>query len=140
MVIAIVAVIIMIVVVIGLFWSVGLIAALIGAFFMGITMTIIKIFIVPRFEERDKMRLATDNIRITPDKLEVRYDGYKNGYVIDCYYTSPETGKKFVFSTEPFPGDPTPYLGSANISVVTNRVDYSNYYVDIAGLNLKDRL
>lgn len=140
MIIAIVAMIIMLAVVIALFWSVGLIAALIGAIIMGITMTIIKIFIVPRYEERDRMRLATDNIRITPDKLEVRYDGYKNGYVIDCHYTSPETGKKFVFSTEPFPNDPTPYLGGANISVVTNRIDYSNYYVDIGGLNLKDRL
>lgn len=140
MLIGIIAAIIMVVLVTVLFITVGLIAALIGAVCLGLTMTVIKIFIVPRFEERDRMRLQTDNIRLTPDKLEVRYDGYKNGYVIDCHYTSPETGKKFVFSTEPFPGDPTHMLGNTNITVVTNRVDFSNYYVDIGGLELKDRL
>ena len=140
MIMAVVAVIVIFLVMIALFFGVGLIAALVGGLIMGITMTIIKIFIVPKYEERDRLRLATDNVRLTPDKLEVRYDGYKNGYVVDCYYTSPETEKKFVFSTEPFPNDPTYALKDARVTVVTNRVDYSNYYVDIGGLNLKDRL
>ena len=120
---------------IALFFSVGLAAALIGGLFLGISMTVIKIFIVPRFEQRDKMRLATDNVRIIPEKLEVRFDNYKNGYVIDCYYHSPETGRQFVFTTQPMPKDPTPYLMDTKITVVTNRIDYSNYYVDLGGFS-----
>ncbi|SFC04166.1 hypothetical protein [Ruminococcus albus] len=117
-----------------LFSTVGLAIALIGALFMGISVTVIKLFILPRFEARDRLRLANDNIRITPERLEVRYDGYKKGYVIDCFYTSPETGRKFVFSTPPFAADPTPYLFDAKILVIANRVDYSNYYIDMNGL------
>ncbi|MBE6869065.1 MAG: hypothetical protein J6Z29_04605 [Ruminococcus sp.] len=117
-----------------LFTTLGLAVALIGGLFMGISVTIIKLFIMPRFEERDQLRLANDNIRITPERLEVRYDGYKKGYVIDCFHTSPETGKKFVFSTQPFAADPTPYLFDAKISVIANRVDYSNYYIEMNGL------
>ncbi|MCR5542040.1 MAG: hypothetical protein K6F71_14630 [Ruminococcus sp.] len=113
----------------------GLVVAVIGGLFMGISVTVIKLFILPRFEERERLRLANDNIRITPERLEVRYDGYKNGYVIDCFYTSPETGRKFVFSTPPFANDPTPYLFDAKLSVVANRVDYSNYYIEMNGLD-----
>ena len=113
----------------------GLVVAVIGGLFMGISVTVIKLFILPRFEERERLRLANDNIRITPERLEVRYDGYKNGYVIDCFYTSPETGRKFVFSTPPFANDPTPYLFEAKLSVVANRVDYSNYYIEMNGLD-----
>ena len=113
----------------------GLVVAVIGGLFMGISVTVIKLFILPRFEERERLRLANDNIRITPERLEVRYDGYKNGYVIDCFYTSPETGRKFVFSTPPFAADPTPYLFDAKLSVVANRVDYSNYYIEMNGLD-----
>ena len=118
-----------------LFTGLGLAVALIGGLFMGISMMVIKLFILPRFEERDRLRLANDNIRITPERLEVRYDGYKKGYVIDCFYTSPETGRKFVFSTPPFAADPTPYLFDAKISVIANRIDYSNYYIDMNGLD-----
>ena len=113
----------------------GLVVAVIGGLFMGISVTVIKLFILPRFEERERLRLANDNIGITPERLEVRYDGYKNGYVIDCFYTSPETGRKFVFSTPPFANDPTPYLFDAKLSVVANRVDYSNYYIEMNGLD-----
>ena len=113
----------------------GLVVAVIGGLFMGISVTVIKLFILPRFEERERLRLANDNIRITPERLEVRYDGYKNGYVIDCFYTSPETGRKFVFSTPPFANDPTPYLFEAKLSAVANRVDYSNYYIEMNGLD-----
>ena len=113
----------------------GLVVAVIGGLFMGISVTVIKLFILPRFEERERLRLANDNIRITPERLEVRYDGYTNGYVIDCFYTSPETGRKFVFSTPPFANDPTPYLFDAKLSVVANRVDYSNYYIEMNGLD-----
>ena len=132
------AAVVIVVVVIVLFWTLGIAAALIGAVIMGITTTIIKIFIVPKFEARDRYRLASDNVRLSPEKLEVRFDNLKNGYVVDCFYTSPETGRRFVFSTEPFPNDPTPYLGTVRLTIVTNRIDYSNYYVETA--DLKDRL
>ncbi|HCJ41999.1 hypothetical protein [uncultured Ruminococcus sp.] len=134
MLLALLCTIILIAAVAGLFFSVGLAAALIGGLFMGISMTVIKLFILPRFEKRDKMRLANDNVRIIPEKLEVRYDNYKNGYVIDCYYHSPETGRQFVFTTQPLPNDPTPYLRDTKITVVANRIDYSNYYVDLGGI------
>jgi hypothetical protein len=39
-----------------------------------------------------------------------------------------------VFSTQPFAADPTPYLFDAKISVIANRVDYSNYYIEMNGL------
>ena len=119
---------------IALFWTVGIAAALIAAFFTAISVTVIKLFILPKFEARDKYRLETDNVRLRPEKLEVRFDTLKNGYVIDCIYNSPETGRKFVFTTKPYAQDPTPYLAEAKIAIVTNRIDYSNYYIDIQGL------
>ncbi len=119
----------------GLFATLGIAVAVICGLFMGISVTIIKLFILPRFETRERLRLANDNVRLSPEKLEVRYDSYKNGYVIDCFYTSPETGRKFVFSTQPFATDPTPYLFDAKLTIVANRVDYSNYIVDTNGLD-----
>ncbi len=119
----------------GLFATLGIAVAVICGLFMGISVTIIKLFILPRFEARERLRLANDNVRLSPEKLEVRYDSYKNGYVIDCFYTSPETGRKFVFSTQPFATDPTPYLFDAKLTIVANRVDYSNYIVDTNGLD-----
>lgn len=138
MILAILGVILILVIIMVFFFAFGLVASAIAAVVMGIVMTVIKIFIVPRFEARDRFRLETDNVRLRPEKLEVRFDNLKNGYVIDCFYTSPETGKKFVFSTEPFAKDPTPFLTDAKLTVVANRVDYSNYYVDL--VELKDRL
>ena len=138
MVFAIIAAVAVIVVALLLFWTVGLVAAAVAAVCMGISVTVIKLFILPRFEQRDKYRLATDNVRITPERLEVRYDSYKNGYVIDCFYTSPETGKKFVFQSETYPNDPTQMIADKRLTVVANRVDYSNYYIETD--SLKDRL
>ncbi|MBP3799009.1 MAG: hypothetical protein J6I46_14715 [Ruminococcus sp.] len=127
----------LVLIVIVLLMTVGLAAAAIGGIFVAISVAVIKVFIIPKFEARERYRLASDNLRITPEKLEVRFDSYKGGYVIDCYYTAPDTGKKFVFTSEPMPNDPSAYLNSANITVVTNRIDYSNYYVDMDG---KDRI
>ena len=134
MITAIIGLALVLVVGFALLWTVGLAAALIGGLFMGISVTVIKLFILPRFEAREAYRLQTDNVTLTPQKLEVRYDNYKNGYVVDCYYHSPETDREFVFTTEAFPQDPTPYLNSARLSVVANRIDYSNYYVDSTDL------
>lgn len=138
MVLGIIAVIAVLAVALGLFWALGIVAALIGAVFMGITMTVIKLFIVPRFEARDQFRLATDNVRLDPEKLVVRYDELKRGYVVDCYYHVPETGRQCIFTTEPMAEDPTPLLSRKRLTIVTNRIDYSNYYVDIS--ELKDRI
>ena len=134
MIIAIAAIVAAIAVMVVAMLTFGFAAAAICGVFTAITVAIMKIFIMPKFEKRDKLRLETDNVRLTPERLEVRFDNLKNGYVIDCLYTSPDTGKKFVFTTQPYQQDPTPYLAEAKIAVVTNRVDYSNYYVDIRGL------
>lgn len=134
MILAITAFIAIIAICTALFASLGLAVALICGLFMGISVAIIKIFILPRFEAREKLRLANDNVRLTPEKLEVRYDDYKKGYIVDCFYTSPETGRRFVFSTHPFANDPTKYLFDAKLTIVANRVDYSNYLIETNGL------
>lgn len=138
--VVILAAIAIILVMIVLTFTVGIVFAIVGGIVLAITTAVIKIFIIPKFEQRDRFRLESDNLRITPEKIEVRFDNYKNGYVIDCHHTAPDTGKKFVFTSEPMPNDPSPYIRSANITVVTNRIDYSNYFVDLSGLNGKDRI
>lgn len=112
----------------------GAIIALIIGLFMLIIAGVIKLFIMPWFENRDRMRLDTDHKLIMPDRQEVRYDGYNGYYVIDCYHTDPETGREFVFSSAPFANDPTPLLGGVKLGIFVNPIDYSNYYVDTSKL------
>lgn len=125
-----------------IFGTMGAIVMLIVGFFMLIFSLFAKSFIIPWFENRDKTRLDTDHKLIIPDKQVIRIDNYNGCYYIDCYHTDPESGREFVFTSQPFAQDPTPLVNGIKLGVFVNSVDYSNYYVDTSKLGLpqKDRL
>jgi len=118
--------------------AIAAMAAVIGIIML-ISSVIIKLFIVPYFENRTKQRLDSDHILIIPQRCHARIDtvntyGGFSPYVIDCFYKDEKTGREFVFTSKPFKNDPSPYLSGAELAVFVNPVDYSNYYVDTSRL------
>ena len=111
---------------------------ILGGVFLLLFYGIVKLFIVPYFENRKTNRLNDDHILIYPQKQRVRVDTHTvingiNPYVIDCFYTDEKTGKEFCFTSKQFTFDPSPYI-NAPLPVFTNPVDYSNYYVDTSSI------
>lgn len=125
-----------------LLMMIGSAAAFIGlivGFFMLIFALIAKGLIVPWFENRDRTRLDQDHKLIIPDRQVVRLDNYNGCYYIDCYHTDPETGREFVFTTQPFMQDPSALVNGVQLGVFVNSVDYSNYYVDTSKLGMPSK-
>ena len=116
-----------------IFWLAGIVLA-VGVFIL-IMIAVIKLLIVPYFENRQKARLDANHILLTSEKTVVRVDTNQflngfNPYVIDCYYTSPESGREYVFTSEPFMVDPSTYISGRALGIFVDPLDYSNYYVD----------
>lgn len=105
-----------------------------------ITVGSIKFLIVPYFEKRTQRRLDENHKLIVVQDFKVRVDvnqsidGF-NPYVIDCYYTDPNTGRSFVFTSKPFLRDPSSFLNRSEMGVFVDPTDYSNYYVDTSFIN-----
>lgn len=117
-----------------IFGSMAAIVMLVVGFFMVLFALIAKSFIIPWFESRDKERLDQDHKLIIPDRQVVRIDNYNGCYYIDCYHTDPESGREFIFTSQPFSQDPTPLVNGIKLGVFVNSIDYSNYYVDTSKL------
>lgn len=117
-----------------IFGTMGAVVLLVVGFFMLVFSLIAKTFIIPWFENRDKQRLDSDHKLIIPDRQVIRLDNYNGCYYIDCYHTDPETGREFVFTSQPFMQDPTPLVNGIKLGVFVNSIDYSNYYVDTSKL------
>ncbi len=123
----------------------GVVIAMVIGAFMLIMVMVIKALILPWFEKRDKTRLDENHILLLAQRQEVRLDRYNtingmNPYVIDCYYRDETTGREFVFTSEPFLQDPSPYLGGVTLGIFVNAEDYSNYYVDTSKLDIPGRV